>query len=361
MVGSRGPCNDRKREEAVGHEKTEKEEKMSLGDFLSRYILLPLTAFFQLFGYAESAFRLTGLSHTFIIISTSFTLSTLLLIWFFYFSRPTQSPHQKLFALGCLVVFSIAYYTFIQYTLLDLKSQDVFKSAFYLESARAFAQVNPEKAITDIERIKHKYREIPEVYNIRGIAYYHLKRFDESFSSYRKAAELDHENQEYKYNLAVLLRELCNFNDAKRILEEYIGQRPLDTSGHYELAVIYHLMGDYDKAIPEYTIVTSRDNDRYKEASMFNMAVIFSLKLQRESDENVRNRYLNEIKLLLTESVKLGGTKRLEKIVEDITPLDQRPRVNHSCKQHYITDDLTSLASIEKFNEWLQGLRSRSF
>ena len=331
---------------------------MTVGDFFKHYLLLPISLLLQLVGYIGSVRTITGIPHSFLLISAGFIMMVSFLVWVIWFSEPTEAARRRVPALVGLIALSLAYYTYMQYSLVLNFKEDLFRHLIYLENARDLVTTNSNEAIDQMSKLIDGFRKIPEVYNMRGMAYYKLGRYTEALKDFKKALELDRTGKLYRYNMAISLRDMCNLHEAKKILDEYVEAHQHDMSGHYDRAVIYHLLGDYDTAIAEYKIVISGSED-FVESALFNAAVIYSYKFDNEMNERKKNEYLDKVTKHLDRSINLGGPSRLRKIESALVPPTARRHREGWCEGYDVTDDLTSLQHVEAFIKWWHEKRKQ--
>jgi len=68
--------------------------------------------------------------------------------------------------------------------------------------------------------------ELRAPHNNRGAALKELGRYGESIVSYKKAIEIEPESGEGYYNIAIILANLCKFDEALSYYEMAIAARP---------------------------------------------------------------------------------------------------------------------------------------
>lgn len=322
---------------------------MGLVDFLKKVLVL-IGVLLQAFGYVESVFRLTRIPYTFLITTAGYVALAVFLVWCIWISHD-YTFRQKRIGLVCFVLLSIAYYTFTQYALMLVLRKDAFRQVVALDSARSLVSRDPEETLLQLSKVKGELSEIPEKYNIRGTAYYRLGRYGDAYNDYKKASELDPENRQYVYNMAVALREMCDFKGALEIFDTYLKNYKDDVWGYFDRGVIHHMMREYDKALADYGVVVANKKDTV-ESALFNTGAVYALKYQADSDEDVRKQDLRQTISYLEQSIKMGGQTRVSKIREALIPIARRPP---RCEGYYLTDDLMGVANAERFKEWLQA------
>src|SRR6266498_430268 len=144
---------------------------MNALDFVKKYLAVPVGIILQLFGYYEAIFNLTGIPKAFLIASAGFVMLTLLLVWFIWFSACCQTGRQKSGAVVGLVALSLVYYIFVQYRLMLNVRNDTFRQVMDLESARDLLSTDPGETVVKITNMTRSLHELPELYNIRGVAH----------------------------------------------------------------------------------------------------------------------------------------------------------------------------------------------
>jgi tetratricopeptide (TPR) repeat protein len=220
-----------------------------------------------------------------------------------------------------------------------------------LQQARGMVNREPNEALRKLDGLIKRLGETPLLLNMRGTAYYQLGKYKESFQDFKGAEKSDPKNREYIFNVAVALREMCDFQGAKFQLDRYVKEQSDDVWGHYNRGVVHHYLRDYETALAEYNVVVAT-NEQLVEAALFNSAAAFSRKFEKESNERTREKHLERAIDYLDKSVKLGGKVRIGKIRESLVPIDQRPP---KCEGYYETQDLSGLMDSGKFKDWLAG------
>lgn len=324
---------------------------MQLQRFFNLYLLFPLGALATIFGYAESVHKLTGVPNVFLFTSIGFLLALWGLVWLIWFSGMILSPGPKKIALAGLVVVSILYYSFIQQYIVLSAKNNVLTTVVELEGAMSLATEDPTVAIRKISGLIRRFGETPPLLNYRGKAYYKLGKFPEAVRDFRLALQGDPRDQDYAFNLAVALREMCDFLDAKAAFDNYVKGNPDDVLGHYNRGVVYQYLGDYDTALAEYAVVVATNEPGRVESALFNSAVGYALKYARASDEGSKELYLGNAIAYLERSVSIGRSARIAQIRAALLPLRDRPPAR--CEGFYATDDLTALAKTDQFQKWM--------
>jgi tetratricopeptide (TPR) repeat protein len=319
-------------------------------DFVKRYVALPVGMVLQLFGYLEAVFNLTGIPRTFLIVSSGFLLMVLMLIWLVWFSGSCQTGRRRNAAFVGLVVLSAAYYFFVQYNLLLNVRNDTFRQVMDLESARDLLGSDPNETVVKLTSMTRTLPDVPELYNIRGVAHSKQNRPKDALRDFRKAAELNPKNRQYVYNVAAELSKMCDFTGAKKQLDDYIAKNEDEMRGRFQRGVIHHLLGDHHAALSDYRVVIASRDHEMLEGALFNSAVIYAAKFRGESRDDVKQQHLETAIKYLERSLELGKDSRLRRI---ITALEVRPDTA-ACESQSAADDLTSLRSEARFLEWLE-------
>jgi tetratricopeptide (TPR) repeat protein len=286
---------------------------MRLARFLGRYVLAPLGVLLQVFGYIESLYRFTGIPYTFFIMSTGFAISAVLLIWYIWFSGLVQTARKAATAVISLVIVSTLYYAFLQYSLVLKVKKDILDVMVAFDSVRDLIPKDPHEALIKISKLMEQLGELPDLVNARATANYRLGRYKEALEDYRRAAALDPKNRIYEFNVAVALREMCAFKEARGVLDEYLRVNKDDMWGYFQRGVIQHVLGNYDPALSDYNIVIANDGP-IGEAALFNSAVVYALKFKNESSEDVREAHVAKIIEYLERSIVLGQEARKGRI-----------------------------------------------
>lgn len=326
---------------------------MQLQKFFNLYLLVPLGVLSTIFGYAESVHKLTGVPHVFLFASVGFLLALWCLVWLVWFSGMVLGPRPKKIALAGLVAVSFLYYSFTQYYVVLSVRNNVLASVVTLEGALSSATEDPAQAVRKISGLISRFGETPPLLNDRGKANYELEKYPEAVRDFKLAVQGDPKNQEYAFNLAVALRDMCDFSNAKIAFDTYVRSNPDDILGHYNRGVVYQYLGDYDAALADYAVVIATNELGRVESALFNSAVVYASKFAHASDPNTRELYLGKAIAYLERSVSIGRGGRFAKIRAALVPLQERSPAK--CERFYATDDLTALAKTDQFQKWMQG------
>ena len=195
--------------------------------------------------------------------------------------------------------------------------------------------------------------DIPELYNIRGVAYSRQRHHKEALKDFRKASELNPKNRQYLYNTAAELSKLCDFTGAKKVLDDYVTKHDDEVRGRFQRGVVHHLLGDHEAALRDYRVVIADRDTDLTEAALFNTAVIYAAKFRGELRDDLKQQWVDTAIQYLERSVELGKEGRVRRIVE---ALEVRPEAA-ACATQNAADDLTSLRSVTRFQEWLEERR----
>lgn len=134
-----------------------------------------------------------------------------------------------------------------------------------LENARL---ENENKDIFNLEDIfssKSNVYSAVEEYNRTGLNHYYSKHYKEAIEQFKKALSLRPEDGKIHYNLALVYDVMGHLNEA---LEEYrkaVQLNSLDAEAHNNLGIVYYHKGFYEEAILEF-------KEALKVDSHFNLA-----------------------------------------------------------------------------------------
>ena len=125
------------------------------------------------------------------------------------------------------------------------------KSAESLEAAERAIAINPN--------------ELPAPHNNRGAALKELGRYSEAIVSYKKAIEIEPEFGEGYYNIALILANICKFDEALFYYEMAIAARPdhIDVHSNKLFALNYHPTKTADEIYCNYVEFNDRFSSSY--------------------------------------------------------------------------------------------------
>lgn len=150
-----------------------------------------------------------------------------------------------------------------------IQADSLIQNELYFEAVRTLSK--------HIENHPKSHR----AFNIRGTAYQRRGKNEEALSDFKRATELDPKCLEYRYNFAVMLSTIEDFDQAIPIFLDLIKKNPGDASNRFGLAVSYQLKGNTEKAISAYRTLINLNGD-LKANAQLNLAEIFTEKLRKD-------------------------------------------------------------------------------
>jgi tetratricopeptide (TPR) repeat protein len=318
--------------------------------FIKKWLILPIGILLQLLGYVETAHKF-GLPEPLLFSTAGFLLVAVSLIWLAWFAVDIGQATRRAAVVG-LAVCSLAYYSFLQYQLLERTKQQVFEATLDFDSANSLLSRDANEVLQRIKRVAERMPDIADIHNLQGRALFKLARYAAAYEEFKKAAALDSTIAYYQYNQATALRALCDYQGSLAILDAYIKQYKTDMWGFYDHGVVSQIIGQDDNALNDYNIViNSHDVDAPVGSALFNSAVIRASRAAKSPDGDQRNSELNAAFSLLDRAIQLDRTTRLQIIREDLVPITQRAP---KCNGYYVTDDLTPVGTLPAFKAWLK-------
>lgn len=124
---------------------------------------------------------------------------------------------------------------------------------FYYAGVMYEAENLPEFAVTDFERYAHRHPDDMEIRLRLGNLYYRLDDLDKSAEAYRRVLARQPGDPLVSFNLAYVLRDRKNWEEALEALKPFLeGGRAWPTGGRKLLGDIRRGMGDPRQALVEY-------------------------------------------------------------------------------------------------------------
>lgn len=107
--------------------------------------------------------------------------------------------------------------------------------------------------ISMFEELEKQYPEFSGPRTNIGMIYLHQKDFEKAAEAFKKALEINDENEHALSNLALTYRELGKFPEAKESYQKAIALNPNDPLPHYNLGILAELyLQDFPLAIQSY-------------------------------------------------------------------------------------------------------------
>lgn len=105
------------------------------------------------------------------------------------------------------------------------------------------------EAIDLLERILRQKKDVPEVYMALGEAYFNRQEIDKAISNFKRAQELQPNNERILYDLGLIYYKIDQLESAISSLEQAIKLNPHFSSAYYQLGLVFIKKGDYSRAI----------------------------------------------------------------------------------------------------------------
>lgn len=105
------------------------------------------------------------------------------------------------------------------------------------------------EAIDLLEKILHRKNDLPEVYLALGEAYFNRQEMEKAISSFKRAQELQPNNERIFYDLGLIYYKIDQLESAISSLEQAIKLNPKFSSAYYQLGLVFLKKGDFSRAI----------------------------------------------------------------------------------------------------------------
>ncbi|GAB6073011.1 tetratricopeptide repeat protein [Venenivibrio stagnispumantis] len=142
--------------------------------------------------------------------------------------------------------------TFIIGCVTPQTTQEGKDASFYYDIGISYLNVgNNSQAIASLLKAIELNPNNPEYYNALGIAYFNVGEKEKAKEAYLKGLALNENASEIAVNLAVLLASEKNYTEAIKYLEKAINNPNYSNKdkAYYNLALIYRELGDYNKFV----------------------------------------------------------------------------------------------------------------
>ncbi|MBQ3514553.1 MAG: tetratricopeptide repeat protein [Lachnospiraceae bacterium] len=161
-----------------------------------------------------------------------------------------------------------------------------FYTALYLEHS-------PEKAAGIIEKWCDKEPDAYENFsNTLGFYYQSENQFEEAVKCYKHAVSVCESNYENYVSLLRCLRRMSQYEEALVVIEEASAKFPKEaTSLHRRIADLYFDMGNYEKAIAQYELLSEVEGAKQDYLS----EIAFCYEAMETADETAEECYLKAI------------------------------------------------------------------
>src|SRR5574344_2040351 len=106
-----------------------------------------------------------------------------------------------------------------------------------------------EEAMKQLLYLVNVFPDEPKLYFHIGITWERLKKPEFAKKAYKKAVELDFTQSDYKYNLALLLLNLNEFEEALKLFKEVLAVDKNDFNTYFNLGLIFQKKGLHENAL----------------------------------------------------------------------------------------------------------------
>jgi arylsulfatase A-like enzyme/Flp pilus assembly protein TadD len=124
--------------------------------------------------------------------------------------------------------------------------------------------VNPEKAIGELEQVLQEEPNARMAYLALGRCYLRLKQFDKAVPVLRKASETMPGLGEAQYELGRALVESGKWDEAAPAFEAALVNHPMESEWHFNLAVVYERTRRLPEAISEFRTTLKLNPDHFR-------------------------------------------------------------------------------------------------
>ena len=117
---------------------------------------------------------------------------------------------------------------------------------------KLYSNGNYTDAISLIKLLNESYPNVPLLFNILGVCYKSLEKFEDSIQAFENAVTIKPDYAEAYNNLGITLIQFNELNDAVNNLSKAIAIMPNFTRAHYNLGIALKKLGRLDESINSY-------------------------------------------------------------------------------------------------------------
>jgi tetratricopeptide (TPR) repeat protein len=118
-----------------------------------------------------------------------------------------------------------------------------------------------ESELSELDDFISKFPDQSMGYENRGLFHFRMEDFQSAENDFVKAVELQPDNQEYAFNLALTEIKLAKYAEAEKILIDLSVKDPQNASVFFNLGNIRYKLARYDEAISYYTLSIAHDGE----------------------------------------------------------------------------------------------------
>jgi len=141
---------------------------------------------------------------------------------------------------------------------------------YLTEAKNLMDQEKYEEAITLLNSAVDDHDNVSDFYNIRGVAFYQLKKYNEAISDFELSIQFDSSNYRPNYNMGNCFFEMQKYQNALIHYKKAIDLEPYSKDLYINLGNTYYELNDFTNAISNYKLAIQLDQSSY--LANFNMA-----------------------------------------------------------------------------------------
>ena len=116
------------------------------------------------------------------------------------------------------------------------------------------------EALTLLEQLINDYTDDPDLFHIQGECFHKCYQLEQAKESYEKSLSINPNNAEGYNNLALINREIGEYDTAIDYLKKSLRLSPNYVEAYSNLGLVYKNIGDYRSAILNYKKAISIDS-----------------------------------------------------------------------------------------------------
>lgn len=161
----------------------------------------------------------------------------------------------------------------------------------------------PKEAKILLNNLAENYKNNIIFYNLSGLLSQSINEFDEARTFYLRALDLDKENQETNFNLAILNYKQKKYSESEKLFNYLINKDPNNPIYHYNLGIIKLDTNEINSAIISFSNACNLDSnfyyarhhlaEAYERINDFNLAILNYNKAQSLNINRLNNTLNN--------------------------------------------------------------------
>lgn len=174
-----------------------------------------------------------------------------------------------------------------------------------------------------LNNLEENYKNNIIFYNLSGLLSQSINEFEEAYNFYLKALDLDKENQETNFNIAILNYKQKKYSESEKLFNYLINKNPNNPVYHYNLGIIKLDTNEFSSAIISFINACNLDSnfyyarhhlaEAYERSNDLNLAI---LNYNKAQSVNI-NRLNNTLNNLGNIYLKLKDYKSAQKCFMD--------------------------------------------